>query len=74
MGIKRVGNNGCLTRKEDGVFVWTDRTLTKLGGSSQDNTAGKQIRFAMQTFVFVVRLQTLARACLTCLYLKTVRP
>ena len=56
VGIKRDGNNGCLTRKEDGVFVWTDRTLAKLGGSSPDDTTGKQIRFALQMMQFMYTL------------------
>ena len=41
VGIKRDGNNGCLVRKGGGTFVWTNCTLTKLGGSSQEDTAGK---------------------------------
>ena len=56
VGIKRDGNNDCLTRKEDGVFVWTDRTLAKLGGSSPDDTTGKQIRFALQMMQFMYTL------------------
>ena len=48
VGIKRDGNNRCPTRKEGGVFVWTDRTLIKLGGVSQDDTSGKQIQFVLQ--------------------------
>ena len=56
VGIKRDGTNGCLTRKDDGVLVWTDHTLTKLGGSLQDDTAGKQIRFVLQMIQFIYTL------------------
>ena len=56
LGIKRDGNNSCLTRKEGGAFVWTDRTLIKLGGISQDDTLGKQIRFVLQMTKFMYTL------------------
>ena len=47
VGIHGGANNACLTRA-DGVFVWTEGTLNKLGGNSQELIKEKQIRFALQ--------------------------
>ena len=42
IGVSKLGDNDCLVRP-DGVFVWTERTMTKLG-----NDREKQTRFLFQ--------------------------
>ena len=50
VGIKRDIDNDCLLRS-GGVFVWTVRTLTKLGGN-KDN----RMRFLLQMMRFFYEL------------------
>ena len=42
IGVNKLGNNDCLVHP-DGLFVWTERTMTKLG-----NDREKQTRFLFQ--------------------------
>ena len=49
IGIDPTANNDCLTRRDNGLFVWTDRTMIKLGESTEgNNIKEKQMRLALQ--------------------------
>ena len=49
IGINPAANNDCLTRRDNGLFVWTDRTMIKLGESTEgNNIKEKQMRLALQ--------------------------
>ena len=54
VGIKRDASNDCLLRP-DGVLVWSERTLAKLGGDGGELRA-KQLRFALQMMQFLYSL------------------
>jgi len=51
IGIDPNGNNECLLRKENGPFVWSERTMKKLEESSATGTiADKQLRLICAMF------------------------
>ena len=51
IGIDPNGNNECLLRKENGPFVWSERTMKKLEESSATGTiADKQLRLICVMF------------------------
>ena len=49
IGIKRDANNDCLAR-QDGLLVWSERVVIKLGGRE------KQLQFAPQMIQFLYSL------------------
>ena len=54
VAVKRDVTNDCLLRP-DGVFVWSERTLAKLGGGGADLRA-KKLRLAFQMMQFMYAL------------------
>ena len=58
--IKRDASNECLLRP-NGVFVWSERTLAKLGGGGGELRA-KQLRLVLQMMQFMYTLMMGANA------------
>ena len=51
------GENACLIRREDGIFVWSERTMRKLEESNSPGTLEtKQIKLICGTFELAYRL------------------
>ena len=51
IGVRKTTENDCLLR-QDGVFVWSDRTMAKLGGKNKE----QRMRFLLQMIQFFYTL------------------